>query len=190
MLSSSERRDTDHESREQLLRQEFAHAGSPDVASVLAANGKLLLPAYIALHDRFPLWDGNGKLVKTGSGGDKTLTRADLAYPPRLLDEMIHAANATSEHQALQELRAARWVVRARAVNRGDAERKKRAEQANFARAQAEGTVMECQCCFDDFAMNRMVHCNGDEEHVSCFVLLSIVPPSTNIKTKFTDSPY
>ncbi|KAM0156654.1 hypothetical protein ACHAPC_004635 [Botrytis cinerea] len=37
------------------------------------------------------------------------------------------------------------------------------AEEENLKRAEAEGTMSECCCCYSDYPLNRMVHCNNEE---------------------------
>ncbi|KAI2619061.1 hypothetical protein GGS26DRAFT_584708 [Hypomontagnella submonticulosa] len=45
---------------------------------------------------------------------------------------------------------------------------KKAAEERNLADAKSAGETAECGCCFDDFALNRMVQCNGEPTHWFC----------------------
>ncbi|ROT42907.1 hypothetical protein SODALDRAFT_268324, partial [Sodiomyces alkalinus F11] len=56
--------------------------------------------------------------------------------------------------------RAARWVIRARVAKQEAANREKQQEEDNIALAQAQGSMMGCACCYDEFPINRMVHCN------------------------------
>ena len=62
-----------------------------------------------------------------------------------------------------KELYAARRVAAYKA--RGELEASK--ELANRQRAEADGTVRDCGCCFSDEPMNRMVFCDVNLEHVS-----------------------
>jgi E3 ubiquitin-protein ligase RNF216 len=41
-------------------------------------------------------------------------------------------------------------------------------EIENFEKARLEGATAECGCCFDEFALNRMVHCDGSTFHYFC----------------------
>lgn len=67
-----------------------------------------------------------------------------------------------------EELQATRRVS-AKAAAQRTAERVAEAEEAaNVARAEADGTMSECGCCYCDYPLNRMVHCNGDETHWFC----------------------
>jgi hypothetical protein len=41
-------------------------------------------------------------------------------------------------------------------------------ESENLAIHIAEGSMVECQCCFDEMPINRTVHCEGEEAHFFC----------------------
>jgi TRIAD3 protein (E3 ubiquitin-protein ligase RNF216) len=70
--------------------------------------------------------------------------------------------------EVLRELRAARRA-KAKAEARRQAERVAQLEEeANEAKAQAEGTMSECGCCFGDYPLNRMVHCDAEPMHWFC----------------------
>lgn len=63
----------------------------------------------------------------------------------------------------LKELYAARRIAafREREVLSG------REEMANRVKAEAEGSLRDCGCCFSDEPMNLMVSCDANPEHVS-----------------------
>ena len=42
------------------------------------------------------------------------------------------------------------------------------AEANNFAMHQLQGSLVDCQCCFDEAPINRTVNCEGDETHFFC----------------------
>jgi hypothetical protein len=42
-------------------------------------------------------------------------------------------------------------------------------EKANLQQAQQRKEMGECQCCFSDFPLNRMVFCDGNDNHPFCF---------------------
>ncbi|CAG8974924.1 hypothetical protein HYALB_00006711 [Hymenoscyphus albidus] len=66
------------------------------------------------------------------------------------------------------EIQAAR-KVRAKADAVREAQRLHEIEEAaNEQRAQRDGTMSECGCCFGDYPMNRMIHCDGDTLHWFC----------------------
>jgi len=70
--------------------------------------------------------------------------------------------------EVFHELRAARRM-KVKADARRQAEREiQLAEEANVLRAQAEGTMSECGCCYGDYPLNRMIHCDASEMHWFC----------------------
>lgn len=67
------------------------------------------------------------------------------------------------EAETLIELRAARRM-RKKAEAKREAERQAEIEEEkNIRKAEAEGTMSECGCCFCDYPLNRMVHCDNDD---------------------------
>lgn len=42
------------------------------------------------------------------------------------------------------------------------------AEAATDKEYRDNGDVLECQCCFDSYAINKITHCDGDEPHFFC----------------------
>lgn len=69
---------------------------------------------------------------------------------------------------APKELQAAKAKCEKESVKRRKAEEEKRAEEDNVRQAQRDGMMSDCQCCFDEFPMNRMVSCDADEGHFFC----------------------
>jgi TRIAD3 protein (E3 ubiquitin-protein ligase RNF216) len=79
-------------------------------------------------------------------------------------------ANTTDPErvEVFRELQAAR-MVRRKADQERLAERQAEIEEEiNLKRSEAEGTMSECGCCFGDYPLNRMVHCDGDTLHWFC----------------------
>lgn len=70
--------------------------------------------------------------------------------------------------EIILEIQAAR-KVRAKADEERAAEHLHQlAEDANEQQAKLEGTMSECGCCFGDYPMNRMIHCDSDTLHWFC----------------------
>jgi TRIAD3 protein (E3 ubiquitin-protein ligase RNF216) len=63
----------------------------------------------------------------------------------------------------LEEFQASRKVRRKADARREEERQVELAEETNLLKAQAEGTILDCQCCFGDYPMNRMVHCDNEE---------------------------
>ncbi|KAI1804948.1 hypothetical protein F4811DRAFT_250097 [Daldinia bambusicola] len=85
-----------------------------------------------------------------------------------LLPDRIHSLDMTDfdpeEKAAIAELRAAREL---KSLKDAEAARETE-EEENFAHAKLTGEVLECGCCFDEYALNRMVHCDGHDIHWFC----------------------
>jgi TRIAD3 protein (E3 ubiquitin-protein ligase RNF216) len=62
----------------------------------------------------------------------------------------------------LRELQAARRIRKNARLKREEQRQLERREEANLLKAQAEGTMLDCQCCFGDYPINRMVHCGNE----------------------------
>lgn len=73
---------------------------------------------------------------------------------------------------ALAAFDAARTVCQtktlARNAQEAEEKRKEEEEDKNMERAKAEGTVADCGCCYEEKALNRMVHCDGESVHWFC----------------------
>ncbi|KAF2638077.1 hypothetical protein P280DRAFT_529774 [Massarina eburnea CBS 473.64] len=68
-----------------------------------------------------------------------------------------------------KELAAVRRSEEKKADERRKAAELEQAEQENLWRAQRDGEMGECLCCYDDFPTNRMTSCDGDTIHFFCF---------------------
>jgi TRIAD3 protein (E3 ubiquitin-protein ligase RNF216) len=72
-------------------------------------------------------------------------------------------ATPQQEMLAMRELQTARRA-RKKADNKRQAERQAELdEEENIRKALAEGTMVECGCCFSDYPLNRMVHCDNED---------------------------
>lgn len=88
------------------------------------------------------------------------------------LDAPIELSNnvvvTNDQVEVLRELQAARRL-RSKAEARRQMERQAEIEEEkNEQKAIAEGTMAECGCCFGDFPLNRMVHCDSETLHFFC----------------------
>lgn len=63
----------------------------------------------------------------------------------------------------LQEFAAARRVRKKADIKRDEERQVELDEEANLAKAEAEGTMFDCQCCFCEYPANRMVHCDSED---------------------------
>ncbi|KAJ8118241.1 hypothetical protein OPT61_g745 [Boeremia exigua] len=73
-----------------------------------------------------------------------------------------------SESQLPKELHAAKKRVDKDAVKRRKLEETKQAEETNLQQARIDKTMGECQCCFTESPLNRMISCSGKDMHLFC----------------------
>ena len=81
---------------------------------------------------------------------------------------MVQGGYQNQEVEILRELQAARKIQKKAEAKRHAELMADIEEQRNVRKAQAEGTMSECGCCFGDFPLNRMVHCENDILHFFC----------------------
>jgi len=90
--------------------------------------------------------------------------RSNNDYGDSVVEGIIAKGFSLPEDMVLQELKAARRVRRKAEAKREEEHQYELSEAENRAKAIGEGNMLECGCCFDDHPMNRMVHCNSDEQ--------------------------
>ncbi|GKT45375.1 E3 ubiquitin-protein ligase RNF216 [Colletotrichum spaethianum] len=143
-----------------VLKQEFPRATMSGILKVFASKSNQLLTAHIAIDIAVVnLQNGSHENIPDGFSLKKARTPMDPEYMENRLDSTIEITDNPNEKRALQELRAARKLQLKRINETMQAAR----ELHNFDSAKANGTVVECGCCFDEFALNRMVSCEGPE---------------------------
>lgn len=133
-----------------------------DLRSTFTTNGSCLYPTYMVLD----------KILAAGKSEQlpfqlmKQPRRRVNEYKEGQLSEAIANCEEPNEREALEEFRAARAVRKAQQEKVEVEKRQEREDLENFEQAQIEGTAATCECCCDEFAMNRMVHCDGHTFHV------------------------
>lgn len=81
---------------------------------------------------------------------------------------MIQRCPNPVECEMMVELRAARRIVASRERKyQAEAEREQ-AEKRNIDEEKAGDLVKDCECCFAEVAVNRMVQCNAETAHWFC----------------------
>jgi len=85
------------------------------------------------------------------------------------LDTAIAKVPPGDERNALEELKAARQFSRSQDAIEAEKSAKEAAEAENVRKAQAEGDMAECGCCFDKYPRNRMTSCDGTPSHWFCW---------------------
>lgn len=139
-----------------------------DLKNFWRDHGGCLYPTYLAMDKAMSEWNPKKPAFK--------LKRAPRNVGPLSLEEIdsqISGTDSLEQREVLEEYRAARAF---QLKTRGQAEQKERErqlEEENFEQAKAEGNIAECGCCFVEYAMNRMVHCDGQLLHVSRLPVIS-----------------
>lgn len=138
-------------------------------------NDNLLLASYLALELVLRNWASYS--IKPWP----TLTSTEAETSTRLLSEFARSTDSLkasigdladsnpilfTELVAATQVRDERIKVAVQQEERVDAEKRRDAE------ALAEGFIGECGCCYDDFPIHRMIHCDAQSEHVGASYLV------------------
>ena len=145
-----------------LLQQAFPWVSVKELYATLEENGECLYPSILAMDKIMADYDYENPPFKL----KKRPLKANPAYKQENIEDTIRECNNAVEKEALVEFREA---TKARILRQAKSEAKLRLEKEesdNYDRAKAEGTLAECECCCDQFALNRMVHCNSETLHV------------------------
>lgn len=93
-----------------------------------------------------------------------TSSKSVEMYQPGHIENLDMDPYPRQQRAAIAEFRAARELRTHKNAKAAEADE----EQANFAEAQRNGQTMECGCCYDEQALNRMAKCNGETIHFFC----------------------
>ena len=92
----------------------------------------------------------------------------------RMTLEKKYQRTTTEQREGHQYISVVNEFQAARQQQQREETRQKRqradeaAEASNFTMHQLQGSLVECQCCFDEAPINRVVHCENDEVHFFC----------------------
>jgi len=133
------------------------------IDTCLRLNGYRLFSVYRILEEAQRTFDERPTYNKL-----KNTRKKMKHYTKDNIDVYIKAAATDNEREIYEEL-VASWRLR----DKGEAKRHEESlqeaiEQENVRKAEAEGTMAECGCCFGNFPLNRMVHCDADPMHWFC----------------------
>ncbi|KAJ4425129.1 hypothetical protein N0V82_000184 [Gnomoniopsis sp. IMI 355080] len=145
-----------------ILQQFFPQMYVENLKSFMALNGGILYPTYLLLSKATAQGDEANPLFKKKKGR----VPKNPPFLASVLDERIRDCRDEGEREALEEVRAARIAEHIEADEAAEARHKEQQELENLETAKAEGTITDCGCCFVEFAINRMVHCDGEEVHI------------------------
>ena len=152
-----------------LILRDFPFVPREHLRHLLRQHNDLLLPTYLALETIIYKWgdiewkpwpmDFDHEDIPPLSAGHLLESGAMIAR------FQTHAQ--TKIRSLLQELQASRTIRLSRDRKRSMDKEKEEEEKRIHREAEENGEVSECQCCFDEHLTHRMVHCNGEHEHVS-----------------------
>jgi TRIAD3 protein (E3 ubiquitin-protein ligase RNF216) len=142
-----------------MLRSSFANLLVKDINQVLADNNNTIFSSYLKLAQKEA-----DQVLKPKKRPSKSNPEWDVDH----LDSRIEQATTEAERLAFEELKAVRALMADLLNDRQRAQQLEQEEADNFTKAVLEGTTSECECCCDEFALNRMVHCNGETLHWFC----------------------
>lgn len=147
--------------RKALLKVAFHQRYAEDIESALKANNYQLYATYLLLDKAS--WSAEGNAMKHKRISSKR---------PHAEEDLRRGVVHQAEIDALAAFDAARAFcteeAEARESKEAEQRQKVQEEEENFRRAKAEGSVAECGCCYEELALNSMVHCAGDTTHWFC----------------------
>ncbi|KAK9422820.1 hypothetical protein SUNI508_00683 [Seiridium unicorne] len=144
-----------------LISQDFPLAPKTTIRNkLLLNNGSSLYRTYVAMDSASRDWDKVHPMWLE----KKTVTKVLQQYSAAKIHDLDRSKLSADQCAALNEFIAARAVKAGRDAKEVAAT----AERANVERARKNGEMTECGCCFDEFPLNRMVHCEGATVHWFC----------------------
>ncbi len=145
--------------RRVILQKEFNDIPMNFIDATLNQSGYRLFSAYRVLEEARRTWSSD----QAPYNKMKRPRKDNGEFHEEKLDSYLLAvASDPRKTEVIKELRASRRI-RQKAEAQREAERRKEIEEEeNLRKAEAEGTIAECGCCFGDFPLNRMVHCDND----------------------------
>ncbi|KAM3080538.1 hypothetical protein ACMFMG_005482 [Clarireedia jacksonii] len=155
---------TAHMARElirSILSSEFADIPMAFIDATLNSSGHRLFSGYRKLEETQRTLDAqHPAYIKK-----KIHRRMPKEYQPARLDATISLMKTQAPEKAeiLTEFKVSRMLRRAADLRRQIERETKLAEEEDEREAIAEGRMSECGCCFSDYPLNRMVHCNSEK---------------------------
>jgi TRIAD3 protein (E3 ubiquitin-protein ligase RNF216) len=155
--------------RRELMQREFPETPMNFIDIALKQSGYRLFSTYRVLEEAHRTYDPKRPAY------NKIKFQRKIKSPDEFSDVNLdatiqHMSNNMSnrEVEVLKELRAARRIrKKADAKHQGEIEANIE-EALNLQKSIDEGTMAECGCCFGDFPLNRMIHCDNELLHFFC----------------------
>lgn len=154
-------------SRKICLAADFPYMPMNIINAQISAANHFLYPAYLACYEIERKW--------TPEQPQYAKLKKPRPLPPHLtpanIDLTLDVALATQAPTPpiMTELRDARAAKHRLKTQYDRADEIERAEKENEETARAMGAVDDCACCFAEYPLNRMVHCNNEASiHFFC----------------------
>ncbi|KKZ60474.1 hypothetical protein EMCG_00761 [[Emmonsia] crescens] len=148
------RSDSYYRDAQYLLQLDFPKIPPEYIRSVLQSR-KSLFAAYVSLDQAESTYDTTNPPLYKRLRSRISNTRE---IPP----------NVPMNSDRLRELQDAREERQKREESRRREKELAKLEAQNEATCIAQGNVMECQCCYADIPINRMIPCTGESIHFFC----------------------
>lgn len=148
-----------------ILASEFPFVAVNFIESTLSGCGYRLFSAYQVLFEAVRTYKPDQPTYQRITRARKT----DGVFRDETIEAFLANSNGDQDKvDVLTELQTARRIRRkdeARYQAEADAQR---LEEENTRQAEADGLIGECGCCYGDYPLNRLVHCNGEVPHEFC----------------------
>ncbi|KAJ4270145.1 hypothetical protein NW762_001818 [Fusarium torreyae] len=149
----------------QMIAAEFPLVPIKAIQEQLSQNGYHLLPTFTALDNIISQTDDVNLLPWKYK---KTPSVRPPQYRQERIEMEISICPDPIKKMLMKELQAARLLQRTTTEKIRIKKRNRDAELHDFEVAKARGEVTECECCFTEASLNRLVHCNGNNTHFFC----------------------
>ncbi|KAK0715514.1 hypothetical protein B0H67DRAFT_242131 [Lasiosphaeris hirsuta] len=140
-----------------LLQHSFPQVYVADIDRLMKENSGMAYPSHLAIEKALLIEQPESalKIKKTAATRGQDLQALLTHKEEGVISAVAHWTLAKTHCEDRHKQAAAE-------------RRREREELDNISHARAEGTMTECGCCFDDFPLNRMVHCDGHGMHWFC----------------------
>ncbi|KAM0130662.1 hypothetical protein ACHAP3_007202 [Botrytis cinerea] len=142
-----------------MLSFEFPVVPLAFIDETLRSTGHRLFSAYRTLEEADRTFDANNPPYRR----IKTPRKMPHEYRDGRIEASIQNNESPEKTDTLKELLVCRKIRKTAESRRLAEQQAILAEEENLKRAEAEGTMSECCCCYSDYPLNRMVHCNNEE---------------------------
>ncbi|KAI1143111.1 hypothetical protein F5Y05DRAFT_367519 [Hypoxylon sp. FL0543] len=143
-----------------LIAMDFPKVPAVAIRQYMLQNKQSVFETYTAMDEAVRNWNDANPPWKEKRSASKKM----IEFSPEQVPNLDMTRFSPEQQAAIAELRAARELKSIKdAKIAADTE-----EEENLTREKSLGQVTECGCCFEEFALNRMIQCNGEKVHWFC----------------------